>query len=183
MRNSGRYSTIRFWTVLILLTGSLLSGISANAQCEPNFYTYRIAPGGELCSAQYITLETYYGNPDYDDGVFFSGLIRWYDSETGGTLLRTGYVNTNYGATSSYSFYGYNGATVWVSYYDYLTNCESYRVPYIVTVGSIPPVNQVYTRSCGRGTAQIQVSSNPGVVFQLYKYVVPDIYTWNSNQQ
>ncbi len=72
--------------------------------------------------------------------------------------------------TADYSVFANNGTSVWVSFYNYNTGCESYRTPYTFYVSSTPSVIQDYAKKCRNEVAKVQLSSNlTGVTFQLYE--------------
>jgi RHS repeat-associated protein len=139
---------------------------SATAQCYEDFYVSQTYPYGTLCSPGNVTLQAQYF-PPYNS--FTNGEFRWYTSDTDPNPVYTSYVD-DFQTTSSYTFYAAtSGATMWVSYFNYLTWCESYRMPYSVYISSYPSLTQDYARECGDGTARIQMNSNTsGVTYQLY---------------
>ncbi|MBO9563069.1 MAG: VCBS repeat-containing protein [Niastella sp.] len=151
----------------LLLVSFFFSLSMGYAQCYEPFYTYQYSPPGQLCSPGYITLRTEYFTDPYN---YVSGEFRWYDSETSTTPLQTNYIYSDFQLTADYSFYASNGSTVWVSFFNYNTYCESYRMPYTVYISSAPNLFQDYAQKCREDVAKVQLSSNvSGVTFQLYK--------------
>lgn len=152
--------------LLILLGFLLLKSNPVKAQCYEDYSLYQVYPYGPLCSASYITVRAeYYPSDPY----FYYGEFRWYTSETDPNPVRTDYIDT-YTTTSDYSFYASaTGPAMWVSFYNYTTNCESERMPYYVYISSYPPLYMDYARECGDNVGRIQVSSNTtGITYQLY---------------
>lgn len=175
--------TPRSYTPLILFCGLLMSSFNAQSQCYADFYVYQVSPYGPLCSPQYATLRSeYYGNGNYVTGEF-----RWYASDTDPNPLQTNYITSDFGSNAAdYTVYANNGTTVWISFYDYSTGCESYRTPYTFNISSSPYVYQNYASKCNVDVAKVQLSSNiSGVTFQLYKleeYYDP-YWGWVQNYQ
>ncbi|MBX9784093.1 MAG: FG-GAP-like repeat-containing protein [Chitinophagaceae bacterium] len=151
------------------------------AQCYEDFYVYQSYPYGALCSPQYATLRAEYFS--YNGNV--NGEFRWYTSDTDPNPVYTEYVSFS-DLTSEYGLYASNGTTMWVSYFNYNTYCESYRTPYTFYISPSPTVTQDYAKQCRYDPAKIQVSSNTsGVTFQLYKlteYYDP-YWGWVQNYQ
>ncbi|HVK96189.1 MAG TPA: hypothetical protein VM368_00155, partial [Flavisolibacter sp.] len=157
MRLSLLFQLKRFYSVAILFTSLFVVGFSANAQCYEDFYVYQVSPYGQLCSPQYVTLRA-----EYDSyGSYVSGEFRWYSSDTDPNPVQTNYIASDFGQlTADYTVYANNGTTVWVSFYNYNTGCESYRQPYTFYISSPPNVYQDYAKKCGYEPAKVQVSSN-----------------------
>jgi RHS repeat-associated protein len=144
---------------------------TANANCYGSFNVYQLYPYGygQLCYAQNVTLRAEY----YDYGNYVSGEFRWYTDAFDPNPVFTDYVFSGYGssATSDYNFYADNGTTIWVSFYDNSTGCETYRMPYSFYIATTASVSQDYAYKCRDDFAKVQLSSNQsGVTFQLYKY-------------
>lgn len=158
-----------FCSGIILLGGLLLNGFSVKAQCYEDFYVYQVSPYGQLCSPQQATLRAeYYPSDPYG---YVAGEFRWYTSETDPFPVQTDYIYSDFGSlTADYSMFATNGATVWTSFYNYNTGCESYRWPYSFYISPTPYLYQDFANKCGYDVAKIQLSSNvSGVTFQLYK--------------
>ena len=154
----------RFYTTLFLCTTLVLTNMSAKGQCFESFDVYQLYPYGQLCSPQTVTLRAEY----YDTNGW--GEFRWYTSDTDPVPVHTGYIDPFGNTTSDYSVYATDGLTIWVSFYNYNTGCESYRQPYTFYISSPPILYQDYAKKCGYELAKVQVSSNTsGVTFQLYK--------------
>lgn len=153
---------------VFLLFFFLAVQFSAKAQCYENFYVYQLYPYGQLCYPQNVTLRAEY----FDNGTFAYGEFRWYTSEFDPNPVYTGYIDASFNQlTSDYSFYANNGTVMWVSFYNYSSQCESYRTPYGFTFSQAANVYQVYANQCRNEPAKVQVNSDvPGVTFQLYKY-------------
>ena len=169
MRKSQSFGPSRLYIALALVVGMLFCSSSAKAQCYEDFYVYQVYPYGQLCSPQPVTLQAEY----YSDGSYVSGEFRWYTSETDPMPVHTDYVYSDYGnMISNYNVYATNGLTIWVSFFNYNTWCESYRMPYTFYIASPAYVYQDYGSKCGYDVAKVQVSSNAsGVSFELYKLV------------
>ncbi|GGG19023.1 DUF6443 domain-containing protein [Pontibacter amylolyticus] len=152
---------------LVLLFFLLWSPVQAQ-NCYPDFYVYQVSPYGPLCSPGYVTLraDSYQG----ESGQYVSGEFRWYSGETSTWPVQTTQIwgsNT----TSDYMVYAEDGKTVWVSYFDNNTWCESSRVAYTFSITSPPTMSVEYAKSCEPGTAEIKLSGAPsGGTYRLYKY-------------
>ena len=148
---------------------TLLVQTASEAQCYEDFYVYQLYPYGQLCSPQYATLRAEY----FNSWGYVSGEFRWYTSETDPNPVFTDYVSSDFNElTSDYTVYATNGMTLWVSFYNYNTMCESYRTPYMFYIASTPTLFQDYAKQCRYESAKLQVSSNSsGVTFQLYKLI------------
>lgn len=85
--------------------------------------------------------------------------------------MHTQQIYSDFGQlTSDYTLYADNGTTMWVSFYNYNTGCESYRNSYTFSISPSAYVYQDYAKQCRYEPAKIQLSSNvSGVTFQLYK--------------
>jgi RHS repeat-associated protein len=134
-----------------------------------------------LCSPQSATLRAEY----FSYGGNVNGEFRWYTSDTDPNPVHTEYVS-DFDLVSEYSLFASNGTTMWVSYFNYNTYCESYRTPYTFYISPAPTVTQNYATQCRYDAAKVQVSSNTsGVTFQLYKLVeyYDPYYGWVQNYQ
>lgn len=162
------FHTSRIYFAFILLVGLTLSNFSARAQCWENFYVYQLYPYGQLCSPQNVTLRAEYFN---DYGTYVSGEFRWYTSDTDPNPVHTDYIYSDFGQlTSDYTLYANNGTTIWVSFYNYNTGCESYRSPYTFYISPSAYLYQDYATKCRDDVAKVQLSSNiSGVTYQLFK--------------
>ncbi|NII25714.1 hypothetical protein HB364_11510 [Pseudoflavitalea sp. X16] len=164
------YPAARLRRFLLSITILCCANMVAQAQCYEDFYVYQSYPYGQLCSPQYVTLRAEYYNYS---GNYVYGEFRWYSSDTDPWPVQTNtmYIDPyTYSAYAEYSVYANTGVTVWVSFYNYNTGCESYRTPYTFYFSPIPYVWQDYAVKCGWDVAKVQLSSNtPGVTFQLYK--------------
>lgn len=172
---------LRFWIGIAMLLVLLLANSTLKAQCYENFNVYQAYPYGTLCYPQNVTLQAQY----YSDGSNVSGEFRWYTSDSDPTPVQTNYIYSDFGSTTAdYNVYAANGITIWVSFYNYNTGCESYRMPYTFYVSSTPNLYQNYARQCYNDIAKIQLSSDvAGVTFQLYKlYEYYDPY-WGYRQE
>lgn len=168
MRQLNAFSTSRICLSFILIVGLILSNFSARAQCWENFSVYQLYPYGQLCSPQNATLRAEYYN---DYGSYVSGEFRWYTTNTDPNPVHTQYVSSDWGSlTSDYTLYADNGTTIWVSFYNYNTGCESYRSPYSFYISPSAYLYQDYAIKCRDDYAKVQLSSNvSGVTYQLYK--------------
>jgi RHS repeat-associated protein len=174
-------SALRCCASLLLLVGLLFAGTAARSQCSGYLQVSRISPSGLLCSPQEVTLRAQ--NSTYYNAIpNFTGYVRWYTQPSGGTPVKESYVHATYGPTySDYSFYASPGSTVYVSFYSSSYNCETPRMSYSVPFNTVPVVNVDYAKSCGQGTAEIQVSSaTSGMVYALYR---SDFFYGGSNYQ
>jgi RHS repeat-associated protein len=164
------YPAARLRRFLLSITILCSANMAAQAQCYEDFYVYQSYPYGQLCSPQYVTLRAEYYNYS---GNYVYGEFRWYSSDTDPWPVQTNtmYIDPyTYSAYAEYSVYANTGVTVWVSFYNYNTGCESYRTPYSFYFSPIPYLWQDYAVKCGWDVAKVQLSSNtPGVTFQLYK--------------
>jgi RHS repeat-associated protein len=164
-----------------LFISVLCNPVSSSAQCYEDFYVYQSYPYGALCSPGYATLRAEY----FTYGGNVNGEFRWYTSDTDPNPVHTEYVSFS-DLTSEYSLYANSGTTMWVSYFNYNTYCESYRTPYTFYISPSPTVTQDYATQCRYDPAKVQVSSNvAGVTFQLYKLVetYDPWYGWVQNYQ
>lgn len=155
---------IRIFLRLFIVGFFFITCLKSKAQCYEDFYAYQLYPYGQLCYPQNVTLQAEYFS--YNSGEF-----RWYLSDTDPFPVHTGYIEPDFGmTTSSYTVYATNGFTIWVSFYNYNTGCESFRQPYSFYIGTPAYVYQDYAKKCGYDIARVQMSSNTsGVTFQLYK--------------
>ena len=154
------------WSKVFATISLLIISLSLNSQCFEDFYVYQIYPYSSLCSPQYATLRAeYYGYGGY-------GEMRWYTSETDPYSVQTGYIDTYSGYSyNDYTVYATNGLTMWVSFYNYYTGCESFRQPYTFYISTPAYVYEDYATKCNYDVAKVQLSSNiSGVTFQLYRY-------------
>ncbi|THU34988.1 hypothetical protein FAM09_23670 [Niastella caeni] len=159
---------------LIITVALVVVSVSAKAQCYANFSLSRTYPYGQLCSPQNVTVRAqhYNPNPGWVDGEF-----RWYRSNTAPDPVQTNFISSDYILIADYSFYATNGSGVWVSFYDYATSCESPRIPYILSIGTMPNLSQTYARVCDDYIGRIQLGSNvSGVTFQLYYFDQSNTY-------
>jgi RHS repeat-associated protein len=148
----------------------LLFKSSVKAQCESDLYLS--SDPYILCSPQTVTFTTelnYWGPQALTWGV-----VNWYNQETGGQPFASQAINTyDYDIYINQDVYAENGKTIWVSYYDNWTGCETQRMAYTFEViASTPPptLYQEYAFLCGT-VAKIKVSSNnnPSGLFTLYR--------------
>ncbi|HEY0065716.1 MAG TPA: DUF6443 domain-containing protein [Flavisolibacter sp.] len=174
-------SIFRGCASLVLLLSFLFTGTTARSQCSGYLQVSRISPSGNLCSAQNVTLRAQ-NSTYYMPIANFTGYIRWYTQPSGGTPVKETYVHQTYGPTySDYSFYASPGSTVYVSFYSSSGYCETSRMAYTVPFNTVPTLNVDYARSCGQGTAEVQVSSaTTGLVYGLYR---SDFFYGGSNYQ
>lgn len=166
---------------LIVISTLLITGFAANSQCWEDFYVYQTSPGGALCSPQYVTLRAQY---NAQPGSWVYGEFRLYTSDTDPNPIQTGWVYSDIENYVDFSVYANNGVTVWISYYNYTTGCESYRTPYSFYIQPSPSLSQDYAIKCGYDVAKVQLSSNTsGVYFELYKLVEYYDPTWGYVQE
>lgn len=167
--NKSRYSLSALLALFLTFTG-----LSSHGQCWEDYYVYQVSPSGQLCSPQYVTLRAEYNNYS---GNPVAGEFRWYTSDTDPNPVHSQYIS-NWSLYSDYSVYATNGATMWVSFFNYDTQCESYRYPYTFYISQAPSLWQDYATQCRSDAAKVQVSSNTsGVTFQLFKLV--EYYDYN----
>lgn len=178
MKPASVYNLPKLLSSLLFFSIVAYFPINSSAQCFDDFVVYQYAPAGSLCSPQNATLRAEYYGSDW-------GELRWYSSETDPTPVQTGYIDpfTYY---NDFTVYATNGLTIWVSFYNYMTSCETFRQPYTFNISPAPNVFQEYAYKCNNDPATIQVSSNvSGVTFQLYKlyeYYDPN-YGWVQDYQ
>lgn len=159
---SGRSS---FLVLLTLFTLTIAS--AARAQCYESLSVYQINPYGALCSPQNATLMASVNGY----GGYVSGEFRWYTDEWSYNPIYTQNVSQYDQAYGYYTFYASPGQTVWLSFYNYNTGCESYRTSYTFAAAENPPVlYQEYGKVCSNNVAIVQLSSTQSdVVYDLYK--------------
>ena len=162
------YLILRNRTWLILAGLLWLAGYNPAyaQQCYPEFYLNQLYPYGSLCSPQNVTLRAEY---PISTNTNTYGEFRWYATETAASPVQTGYID-GLANTNDYYLYAQQGTTIWVSYLDYNTWCETYRVAYTFNISPAPSLSIDYSRACGDGTASIQLSGAPsGATYYLYK--------------
>ncbi|MBO9204676.1 MULTISPECIES: DUF6443 domain-containing protein [Niastella] len=150
--------------VLALLIGVIACCTNkAKAQCYAPIDLSQFSPNGALCYPQQVTVKVHY----YWDGVSnVWGEFRWYHNETDQYNFRSDYINswdhTN-NFESTYQFQATNGSQVWVSWYDYNTDCESQRLGYTATISGTPNTWVQYARTCDGYYGQVQMASDGAV--------------------
>jgi RHS repeat-associated protein len=102
--------------------------------CDHHFSLEQVAPlSSVLNTPQYVRFRATYED---HTGLGFIGEFRWYDSETASTPIAQGFINGNEGSQSQvfseYASYVTETTTVWVSYYDQWSGCETKRSGYEV---------------------------------------------------
>lgn len=124
-----------------------------------------------ICQPQNVTLTAEFYPVRKNN--FAYGQLKWYNQETGGQpfLFQDVYTNVPGYVTRSTEIMANDGVTVWVSFLDQWTNCESPRIPYTFYITPTPPVAVDYAYGCG-DVGKLQVTSTmQGVQFSLYKQI------------
>jgi RHS repeat-associated protein len=150
--------------VLALLIGLMAccSNI-AIAQFYPPTILYRVAPSGDLCGPQTITVHLQYWGPESS----FHGQVRWYANEWGSTPVETDYID--YNTSVEYNFYASPGQTISYEVYDANQQGWSQRMYYTPDFSVNPTITYNEGIHTCNSLAQIHVRSDvPGTTFELY---------------
>ncbi|HEX6432290.1 MAG TPA: FG-GAP-like repeat-containing protein, partial [Niastella sp.] len=131
-----------------------------------------------LCQPQTVTLTAQF-YPIRQNG-FAYGKLKWYNQETGGQpfLSQDVYTNVPGNVSRSTEVMATDGATVWVSFLDQWTNCESPRVPYTFYIPPMPSLTLEYAYVCGTVGKFKANSITPVVEYALYKQTSGGAYTY-----
>src|SRR5689334_56927 len=116
---------VRFRLVLMFLFVAF--SLSAFGQCNFSFSLEQISPTGSIYSPQYATVRATYQDNTGGMGIPPEGEFRWYNSATASTPVATGYVS-EFATTHDYSVYVTTSISLWVSYWDQWSGCETSRV-------------------------------------------------------
>lgn len=123
----------------------------------------------EICQPQTVTLTAKF-YPDRKNG-FTNGRLKWWTQETGGQPFEVKDIATNIpgDVTSSVDVMAGDGVTIWASWLDYWTGCESPRRPYTFYITPTPAMNLEYAYGCGSVAKVKMTSPMQGIQFSLYK--------------
>lgn len=150
--------------------------------CDLDIYIYQSSGPSVLCSPQTVTLTAEFDGTLNNGWIW--GTLNWYTQETGGQPFHSQEFATNQTHISgSADVNANNGVTIWVSFLDHNTGCESPRIPYTFSVTPPPSLNGLYSHACG-DVGKVQLSSNtPGAGYYLYKAIPGGGYNniaWNT---
>lgn len=113
--------------------------------------------GGNICGSGTTTLTATASS---------GAVIRWYNAQTGGTLLQTGTTQTDTYTTGNLSV----TTTYWVEAYNATHNCTSARTAIVATVNAIPaaPTGAAGASVCINNTATLSATPPAGCTIDWY---------------
>jgi RHS repeat-associated protein len=171
------FSIKRQFRLLILFTVLLTANFEANADCELDIYINQTSGPSTLCGSQRVTLTAEFY--PYMQNNFAWGTLKWYTEETGGTPFQSDDIFTNqYDVSKTADVMVTQNLTVWVSYFDQWTQCESPRVPYDFYITPTPTIYEDFAYACGNVGRVKMHSDLSGVGYYLYKQDPGGGYTY-----